>query len=100
MQRGVHIHRHPEVSLHHVGPDSDHSFPPGPAPPRGGPKQLPPSAITPVSSQDKLPPLLNQDENYVIPIGDDPAANYVNGDGGWRPGWMRVGNEEWANDWM
>ncbi|XP_059863458.1 signal-transducing adaptor protein 2 isoform X2 [Delphinus delphis] len=53
---------------------------PGPAAPRGGPKQLPPSSITPVSSQDKLPPLLNQDENYVIPIGDDPAANYVNGD--------------------
>ncbi|XP_022413003.1 signal-transducing adaptor protein 2 isoform X2 [Delphinapterus leucas] len=53
---------------------------PGPAPPSGGPKQMPPSSITPVSSQDKLPPLLNQDENYVIPIGDDPAANYVNGD--------------------
>ncbi|XP_026941258.1 signal-transducing adaptor protein 2 isoform X7 [Sagmatias obliquidens] len=53
---------------------------PGPAAPRGGPKQLPPSSITPVSSQDKLPPLLNQDENYVIPIEDDPAANYVNGD--------------------
>uniref|UniRef100_A0A8C0HVC8 Signal transducing adaptor family member 2 n=1 Tax=Balaenoptera musculus TaxID=9771 RepID=A0A8C0HVC8_BALMU len=53
---------------------------PGPAPPRGGPKQLPPSSIAPVSSQDKLPPLLNQDENYVIPTGDAPAANYVNQD--------------------
>ncbi|KAB0396896.1 hypothetical protein E2I00_009811, partial [Balaenoptera physalus] len=46
----------------------------------GGPKQLPPSSIAPVSSQDKLPPLLNQDENYVIPTGDAPAANYVNQD--------------------
>ncbi|XP_059950530.1 signal-transducing adaptor protein 2 [Mesoplodon densirostris] len=53
---------------------------PGPAPPRGGPKQLLPSSIAPVSSQDKLPRLLNQDENYVIPIGDAPAANYVNKD--------------------
>ncbi|XP_059774710.1 signal-transducing adaptor protein 2 isoform X2 [Balaenoptera ricei] len=53
---------------------------PGPAPLRGGPKQLPPSSIAPVSSQDKLPPLLNQDENYVIPTGDAPAANYVNQD--------------------
>ncbi|XP_031292831.1 signal-transducing adaptor protein 2 isoform X3 [Camelus dromedarius] len=44
------------------------------------PKQLPPASITPVSSHNKLPPLPNQDENYVIPIGDDPAANYVNGD--------------------
>ncbi|MBV94997.1 Signal-transducing adaptor protein 2, partial [Eschrichtius robustus] len=48
--------------------------------PSGGPKQLPPSSIAPVSSQDKLPPLLNQDENYVIPTGDAPAANYVNQD--------------------
>lgn len=37
----------------------------------------------PVSSQDKLPPLLHQDENYVIPIGDTPAANYMNEDGVW-----------------
>ncbi|XP_047633431.1 signal-transducing adaptor protein 2 isoform X3 [Phacochoerus africanus] len=50
---------------------------PGPAPLKGGPKQLPPM---PVSSQDKLPPLLHQDENYVIPIGDTPAANYMNED--------------------
>ncbi|XP_067590248.1 signal-transducing adaptor protein 2 isoform X6 [Pseudorca crassidens] len=60
--------------------DDDYEKVIGPAAPRGGPKQLPPSSITPVSSQDKLPPLLNQDENYVIPIEDDPAANYVNGD--------------------
>ncbi|TEA33347.1 hypothetical protein DBR06_SOUSAS8010220, partial [Sousa chinensis] len=60
--------------------DDDYEKVIGPAAPKGGPKQLPPSSITPVSSQDKLPPLLNQDENYVIPIGDDPAANYVNGD--------------------
>ncbi|XP_054947390.1 signal-transducing adaptor protein 2 [Physeter macrocephalus] len=53
---------------------------PGPAPPRGGPKQLPPSSVAPVSSQDKLPPLLSQDENYVIPIGDAPDADYVNED--------------------
>ncbi|XP_007949234.1 signal-transducing adaptor protein 2 [Orycteropus afer afer] len=56
---------------------------PGPAPPAGGPKQ-PLPASTPVSTQEKLPPLPplppppNQDENYVIPIGDAPAANYVN----------------------
>ena len=68
------------MSLHHVSPDSDHDFSPGPAPPKGGPKQLPPM---PVSSQDKLPPLLHQDENYVIPIGDTPAANYMNEDGVW-----------------
>ncbi|XP_066889151.1 signal-transducing adaptor protein 2 isoform X2 [Kogia breviceps] len=60
--------------------DDDYEKVIGPAPPRGGPKQLPPSSIAPVSSQDKLPPLLNQDENYVIPIGDAPAANYVNED--------------------
>ncbi|XP_027440193.1 signal-transducing adaptor protein 2 isoform X1 [Zalophus californianus] len=51
----------------------------GPAPASGGPKQLPPVPITPVSSQGRSPPLLNQ-ENYVIPIGDAPAANYTNGD--------------------
>ncbi|XP_068393349.1 signal-transducing adaptor protein 2 isoform X3 [Eschrichtius robustus] len=60
--------------------DDDYEKVIGPAPPRGGPKQLPPSSIAPVSSQDKLPPLLNQDENYVIPTGDAPAANYVNQD--------------------
>ncbi|XP_059774715.1 signal-transducing adaptor protein 2 isoform X6 [Balaenoptera ricei] len=60
--------------------DDDYEKVIGPAPLRGGPKQLPPSSIAPVSSQDKLPPLLNQDENYVIPTGDAPAANYVNQD--------------------
>ena len=65
-----------------MGPDSDHSFPPGPAPHKGGPKQLPPTSITPVPSLDKLPPLPDQDNNYVIPIGDTPAASYMNEDGG------------------
>lgn len=45
-------------------------------------------SIMPVSSHDKLPSLPNPDENYVIPIGDTPAADYVNGDGGW---WTRGG---------
>ncbi|KAG3280693.1 signal transducing adaptor family member 2, transcript variant X1 [Ictidomys tridecemlineatus] len=59
-------------------PDSD----PGPAPPAGGSKSLPPVA----SSQDKLPPLPplpplpSQDDNYVTPIADAPAADYVNQD--------------------
>ncbi|XP_015999947.2 signal-transducing adaptor protein 2 isoform X1 [Rousettus aegyptiacus] len=53
---------------------------PGPAPPTGGPRRPPPTSVTPVSSQDKLPQLPNPDENYVIPIGDAPAADYVNGD--------------------
>ncbi|XP_047633437.1 signal-transducing adaptor protein 2 isoform X9 [Phacochoerus africanus] len=57
--------------------DEDYEKVIGPAPLKGGPKQLPPM---PVSSQDKLPPLLHQDENYVIPIGDTPAANYMNED--------------------
>ncbi|KAF3829580.1 hypothetical protein GH733_003844 [Mirounga leonina] len=52
----------------------------GPAPASDGPKQLPPVPITPVASQGRSPPLLNQEENYVIPTGDDPAATYVNGD--------------------
>ncbi|KAM5230455.1 signal-transducing adaptor protein 2 isoform 1-T1 [Hipposideros larvatus] len=46
----------------------------------GGPRQPSPTSITPVSSQDKLPPLPNPDENYVTPIGDAPDADYVNGD--------------------
>lgn len=37
--------------------------------------------VTPVSSQNKLTPLPNEDENYVIPIAHTPAATYVNGDG-------------------
>ncbi|XP_069353416.1 signal-transducing adaptor protein 2 [Eulemur rufifrons] len=57
---------------------------PGPAPPTGGPQ--PPSASLPLSSQDKLPllpplpRLPNQEENYVTPIGDTPAADYENQD--------------------
>ncbi|KAK2493542.1 hypothetical protein MC885_013657 [Smutsia gigantea] len=39
-----------------------------------------PAVPRPVSRQDKLPTPLNEDENYVIPIGDAPTANYVNGD--------------------
>lgn len=63
----------------------NYRFPPGPTLASGGPKKLPPLPITPVASQDRSPPLLNEDEdeNYVIPIGDDPAANYMNGDGRW-----------------
>ncbi|XP_045156078.1 signal-transducing adaptor protein 2 isoform X1 [Echinops telfairi] len=56
---------------------------PGPAPPAGGPRQPPPVSI-PVPALNQPPPLpplpppLSQDENYVIPIEDSPAANYVN----------------------
>lgn len=84
-------HTSPAVSLSHLGPHSDRSFPPGPAPAKGGPKQLPPTSITPAPSQDKLPPLADQDNNYVIPIGDTPAASYVNEDGGWGTGVARAG---------
>ncbi|XP_008582638.1 PREDICTED: signal-transducing adaptor protein 2 [Galeopterus variegatus] len=58
---------------------------PGPAPPANGPKQPPPTSM-PAFSQDKLPllpplpRLPNQDENYVTPIEDAPAAEYVNQD--------------------
>ncbi|KAL4663448.1 hypothetical protein H8957_013656 [Semnopithecus entellus] len=58
---------------------------PGPAPCTGGPKPLPPTSV-PVSSQDKLlllpplPPLPNQEENYVTPIGDAPVVDYENQD--------------------
>ncbi|XP_035888098.1 signal-transducing adaptor protein 2 isoform X3 [Phyllostomus discolor] len=54
-----------------------------------GPKPSPPAPIMPVPSQDKLPPLPNPDENYVIPIDDAPAADYVNGDVV-SPGWPGV----------
>uniref|UniRef100_A0A452RYK7 Signal transducing adaptor family member 2 n=1 Tax=Ursus americanus TaxID=9643 RepID=A0A452RYK7_URSAM len=60
--------------------DEDYEKVLGPAPASGGPKQLPPVPITPVASQERSAPLLNQEENYVIPIGDAPAANYVNED--------------------
>ncbi|XP_037360996.1 signal-transducing adaptor protein 2 [Talpa occidentalis] len=59
---------------------------PGPPTPAAGPRQLLPAAT--VTGQDNLPPLpplpplLSQDEddNYVIPIGDAPDVNYENGD--------------------
>uniref|UniRef100_A0A8C9UNI0 SH2 domain-containing protein n=1 Tax=Spermophilus dauricus TaxID=99837 RepID=A0A8C9UNI0_SPEDA len=64
-----------------------------PAPPADGSKSLPPVA----SSQDRLPPLpplpplLSQDDNYVTPIADAPAADYVNQDGANQDGaWGRV----------
>uniref|UniRef100_G1PRE9 Signal transducing adaptor family member 2 n=1 Tax=Myotis lucifugus TaxID=59463 RepID=G1PRE9_MYOLU len=56
---------------------------PGAAAPAGGPKQPPP-----VPRQHKLPPLLNPDENYVIPIGDAPVAEYENTDA-LSPGWPK-----------
>ncbi|XP_052498918.1 signal-transducing adaptor protein 2 isoform X3 [Budorcas taxicolor] len=60
--------------------DEDYEKVIGPAPPKDGPKQLPPTSIMPEPSQDKLPPLPDQDNNYVIPIGDIPSASYVNED--------------------
>ncbi|XP_069445518.1 signal-transducing adaptor protein 2 isoform X2 [Ovis canadensis] len=60
--------------------DEDYEKVIGPAPPKDGPKQLPPTSIMPAPSQDKLPPLPDQDNNYVIPIGDTPSASYVNED--------------------
>ncbi|XP_024424816.1 signal-transducing adaptor protein 2 isoform X2 [Desmodus rotundus] len=62
---------------------------PDPASPACGPKQPPPASIMPAPSQDRLPPLPNPDENYVIPIDDAPAADYVNGDVV-SPGWPGV----------
>ncbi|XP_054438856.1 signal-transducing adaptor protein 2 [Pteronotus mesoamericanus] len=62
---------------------------PDPASPACAPKQLPPAPNMPVPCQDKLPPLPNPDENYVIPIGDAPDADYVNGDVV-SPGWPGV----------
>ncbi|XP_035888099.1 signal-transducing adaptor protein 2 isoform X4 [Phyllostomus discolor] len=62
---------------------------PDPASRACGPKPSPPAPIMPVPSQDKLPPLPNPDENYVIPIDDAPAADYVNGDVV-SPGWPGV----------
>ncbi|XP_068836494.1 signal-transducing adaptor protein 2 isoform X2 [Capricornis sumatraensis] len=60
--------------------DEDYEKVIGPTPPKDGPKQLPPTSIMPAPSQDKLPPLPDQDNNYVIPIGDTPSASYVNED--------------------
>ncbi|XP_058138057.1 signal-transducing adaptor protein 2 [Dasypus novemcinctus] len=58
---------------------------PGPVPPLGGPKQ-PLPVPTPTPTQDRPPPLPplppppSPNEDYVIPIADDPAADYVNED--------------------
>lgn len=59
------------------------SHPPGAASLAGGPKQLPPVPVIPEPRQHKLPPPLNPDEDYVIPIKDAPVADYENKDGGW-----------------
>ncbi|KAM5307093.1 signal-transducing adaptor protein 2 isoform 3-T3 [Glossophaga mutica] len=69
--------------------DEDYEKVLDPAFPACGPKQPPTAPITPVPTQDKLPPLPNPDENYVIPIDDAPAADYVNGDVV-SPGWPGV----------
>ncbi|XP_023368372.1 signal-transducing adaptor protein 2 isoform X2 [Otolemur garnettii] len=67
---------------------------PGPAFPTSGPK-LPLPASMPMSSQDKLPPLpplptlLNQEENYVTPIGDAPTADYENQEVS-SPSWLVI----------
>ncbi|XP_048197928.1 signal-transducing adaptor protein 2 isoform X2 [Perognathus longimembris pacificus] len=58
---------------------------PGPVIPASIPKPPPPVPV-PVSSQDKLPPIPPlppppiEDENYVVPIEDTPAVEYVNQD--------------------
>ncbi|XP_066132087.1 signal-transducing adaptor protein 2 isoform X3 [Saccopteryx bilineata] len=66
--------------------DEDYEKVLGPTSSASGPKQSLPMSIKPVPNQDKLPPLLNPEENYVIPIGDAPSADYVNGDVA-SPGW-------------
>ncbi|XP_059553128.1 signal-transducing adaptor protein 2 isoform X2 [Myotis daubentonii] len=68
--------------------DEDYEKVLGAAAPAGGPKQPPPVPIMPVPRQHKLPPLLNPDENYVIPIGDAPVAEYENTDA-LSPGWPK-----------
>lgn len=76
-------------SLYHRGPDSD-CFPSGPAPLANVSKPLPPVPVSVSSQEDRLPllpplpQLPDQDENYVTPIEDFPAAEYVNQDG--KPG--------------
>nr|XP_048283475.1 signal-transducing adaptor protein 2 isoform X2 [Myodes glareolus] len=63
----------------------------GPAPLANVSKPLPPVPVSVSSQEDRLPPLppmpqlSDQDENYVTPIEDSPAAEYVNQDGGLRP---------------
>ncbi|CAO2641164.1 Signal-transducing adaptor protein 2 [Lemmus lemmus] len=57
----------------------------GPAPLANAPKPLPPVPVSVSSQEDRLPlpplpQLPDQDENYVTPIEDSPAAEYVNQD--------------------
>nr|XP_048283474.1 signal-transducing adaptor protein 2 isoform X1 [Myodes glareolus] len=58
----------------------------GPAPLANVSKPLPPVPVSVSSQEDRLPPLppmpqlSDQDENYVTPIEDSPAAEYVNQD--------------------
>lgn len=58
----------------------------GPAPLANVPKPLPPVPVSVSSQEDRLPllppmpQLPDQDENYVTPIEDSPAAEYVNQD--------------------
>ncbi|KAH0502584.1 Signal-transducing adaptor protein 2 [Microtus ochrogaster] len=62
----------------------------GPAPLANVSKPLPPVPVSVSSQEDKLPllpplpQLPDQDENYVTPIEDSPAVEYVNQDG--KPG--------------
>lgn len=58
----------------------------GPALPANVPKPLPPVPVSVSSQEDKLPQLPplpqlpDQDENYVTPIEDCPATEYMNRD--------------------
>lgn len=58
----------------------------GPAPHANIPKPLPPVPVPVPSQEDRLPPLpplpqlWDQDENYVTPIEDSLAAEYMNQD--------------------
>lgn len=68
------------------GSDSD-CFPSGPTLHANIPKPLPRVPVSASSQEDKLPPLPpllqlpDPNENYVIPIEDSPAAEYMNQDG-------------------
>ncbi|XP_008149013.1 signal-transducing adaptor protein 2 isoform X2 [Eptesicus fuscus] len=72
-----------------VGPSVPAVLCPGAASLAGGPKQLPPVPVIPEPRQHKLPPPLNPDEDYVIPIKDAPAADYENKDA-LVPDWPEV----------
>ncbi|OBS82898.1 hypothetical protein A6R68_23116 [Neotoma lepida] len=66
--------------------DSDRENGESPAPHANVPKPLPPVPVSVSSLDDRLPPLpplpqlLDQDENYVTPIEDSQAAEYMNQD--------------------